>query len=93
VPPYSKVLTPGGRLAPSSPTITEALQARYPDLLPPPRNPIRAIAEYDDDVAAMGFEDVFIVPLDDQFGELRREKPLQLADRFNSPSWVGGLPR
>jgi hypothetical protein len=41
----------------------------------------------------MGFEDVFIVPLDDQFGELRREKPLQLADRFNSPSWVGGLPR
>src|SRR4051794_35905795 len=27
-----------------SPTITEVLQARYPDLLPPPRNPIRASA-------------------------------------------------
>src|SRR3954447_19158374 len=26
------------------PTIIEALQARYPDLLPPPRNPIRALA-------------------------------------------------
>src|SRR3954449_11174595 len=38
----SRVLTQGGRLAPSSPTIIEALQARYPDLLPPPRNPIRA---------------------------------------------------
>src|SRR3954471_24098768 len=43
VPPYSRVLTQGGRLAPASPTITELLQARYPDLLPPPRNPIRAL--------------------------------------------------
>src|SRR4051794_15714403 len=28
------------------PTITEVLQARYPDLLPPPRNPIRALLIY-----------------------------------------------
>src|SRR4051812_5556385 len=28
------------------PTITEVLQARYPDLLPPPRNPIRATHDY-----------------------------------------------
>src|SRR3954453_10538368 len=42
LPPYWRVLTQGGRLAPSSPTLTEALQARYPDLLSPPRNPIRA---------------------------------------------------
>ena len=42
VPPYWRVLTQGGQLAPSSPTITKALQAGYPDLLPPPRNPIRA---------------------------------------------------
>src|SRR3954468_3889005 len=32
VPPYSKVLTLGGRLAPPSPTIIKALQGRYPDL-------------------------------------------------------------
>src|SRR3954468_8132256 len=42
VPPYWRVLAQGGRLAPSPPTITEAPQARYPDLLSPPRNPIRA---------------------------------------------------
>src|SRR3954469_17253437 len=33
-----------GSLAPSPPTITEALQARYPDLFPPPQNPIRAFS-------------------------------------------------
>src|SRR3954469_18747041 len=32
------------------------------------------IAEHDDDVAAMGFEDVFVAARDDQVGELRREK-------------------
>ena len=38
------------------------------------------VAEHDDDVAAMGFKDVFIAPGDDQFRQLRRQKPPQLSD-------------
>src|SRR4051794_6744365 len=37
------------------------------------------IAEHDDDVAAMGLKNVFVAARNDQFGELRREKPLQLS--------------
>ena len=43
------------------------------------------VAEHDDDVAAMGFEDVFVAARDDQFGELRREKPLQFSDPLQFP--------
>jgi len=35
------------------------------------------VAEYDDDLAAMAFEDAFIALRDDQLGQLRREKPFQ----------------
>src|SRR5262249_970088 len=37
-------------------------------------------AKYDDDLAAMAFEDRFIALRDDEFGKLGREKPLQPAD-------------
>src|SRR5262249_25749405 len=35
------------------------------------------IAEHDDDLAAMAFEDLLVALRDDQFGQLGREKPLQ----------------
>src|SRR6516164_5243362 len=38
------------------------------------------VAEHDDNLAAMAFEDFFITVRDDQFGELGREKPLQPPD-------------
>jgi hypothetical protein len=34
------------------------------------------VAEHDDDLAAMAFEDFFVAVRDNQFGELRGEKPL-----------------
>jgi hypothetical protein len=38
------------------------------------------ITKYDDDLAAMAFEDFLVALRDDQFGQLRREKPLQPSD-------------
>ena len=38
------------------------------------------IAEHDDDLAAMAFEDFLVALRDDQLGKLRREKPLQPPD-------------
>jgi hypothetical protein len=38
------------------------------------------IAEHDDDLSAMAFQEFFIALGDDQFGELRCEKPLQPSD-------------
>src|SRR5215472_3751846 len=38
------------------------------------------IAEHDDDLTAMAFEDLFVALRDDQFGQLRRQKPLQPSD-------------
>ena len=38
------------------------------------------IAEHDDDLAAMAFEDLLVALRDDQFGKLRREKALQPSD-------------
>ena len=38
------------------------------------------IAEHDDDLAAMAFEDFLVSLGDDQFGQLRREKPFQPPD-------------
>src|SRR5262249_3537201 len=38
------------------------------------------IAEHDDDLAAMAFEDLLIALRDDELRELRREKPLQPPD-------------
>ena len=35
------------------------------------------IAEHDDNVAAMTFEDLLVPVRDDQLGKLRREEPLQ----------------
>src|SRR6516225_7607489 len=38
------------------------------------------IAEYDNDLAAMTFEDLLVTLRDDEFGELWREEPLQPPD-------------
>src|SRR5215472_16611836 len=38
------------------------------------------IAEHDDDLAAMAFEDFLVALRDDQFGQLWHEKPLQPPD-------------
>ena len=38
------------------------------------------IAEHDDDLAAVAFEDLLVALRDDQLGELRREEPLQSPD-------------
>src|SRR6266446_1475351 len=38
------------------------------------------IAKHDNDFAAMAFEDLLVTLRDDQFGKLRREKPLQSSD-------------
>src|ERR1700757_2107736 len=49
------------------------------------------IAEDDNDVTAMAFEDFFVAVRDDQFGELRCKEPLQspdpaqLVDLFRDP--------
>ena len=42
------------------------------------------IAEHDDDLAAMTFEDFLVALRDDQLRQLRREEPLQPPDRPNS---------
>ena len=38
------------------------------------------IAEHDDDLAAMTFEDLFVPVRDDEFGKLRCEEPFQPPD-------------
>src|SRR5215831_7819196 len=38
------------------------------------------VAEHDDDLAAMAFEDLLVALRDDELGQLRREKPLQSPD-------------
>jgi len=38
------------------------------------------IAKHDDDLAAMAFEDLLVAVRDNEFGQLRREKPLQPPD-------------
>jgi hypothetical protein len=38
------------------------------------------IAEHDDDLTAMAFEDLLVALRDDQLGQLRREEPLQPPD-------------
>jgi len=38
------------------------------------------IAKHDDDLAAMAFEDLFVALRDDEFCQLRREKPFQASD-------------
>jgi hypothetical protein len=49
------------------------------------------IAKHDDDLTAMAFEDFLVALRDNQFGKLRREKPLQppdppqLLDLFRDP--------
>ena len=50
------------------------------------------IAKHDNDFAAMAFEDLLVTLRDDQFGKLRREKPLQPS---NSAQFVNllGHPR
>src|SRR6516164_882593 len=66
------------------------------------------IAEHDDDLAAMAFEDLLVALRDDQFGKLRRQKSFQppdapqLLDLFRDPhlqaavqfrDLVGALPQ
>ena len=38
------------------------------------------VAEHDNDLAAMAFEDFLVAPRDDQFGQLRREETFQPPD-------------
>jgi len=47
------------------------------------------IAEHDDDLAAMAFEDLFIPLRDDQFGKLRCEKPFQSSDSTQFVNLLG----
>jgi hypothetical protein len=50
-------------------------------MIPSPENwssvPSNWIAEHDDDLAAMAFEDLLVASRDDEFGKLRCEKPFQ----------------
>src|SRR3954464_10280546 len=45
------------------------------------------VAEHDDDLAAMAFEDLLVALRDDHFGELRREKSLQPPDPAQLLTW------
>jgi hypothetical protein len=41
------------------------------------------VAEHDDDLAAMAFEDALVALRDDEVGELRRQEPAQLPGALN----------
>src|SRR6516162_2413710 len=47
------------------------------------------IAEYDDDFAAMAFEDLLVTLRDDELGQLRREEPLQPPDPAQFANLLG----